>query len=155
MAFSMVFIILVLVAVGVIVFAVSGAGKGKHAWIPLLCVGAGVVAILGVRFLRIGMELGLPSFLIPTLIPTLIIVGLIVFAIVKSGKVGLIVAGSIAGLLVLLYVGFSSVSVTPQVHQVETIGHAGDAEVSSAVWHEGVEAELPAPAPTQRSPTAS
>ncbi len=140
MSVLMLLIIGMIVVAGVMVLALTGAGKGKSAVLPL-CVGGVVLVIFAVRFLSLGVDFAFLLFVIPGFI----IVGLIVFAIVKSGKGGLIVAGSIVGLLVLLAVGalfFTLARSTMQVRQAESIQQAMTAEVSSAVWHEGVEREF-------------
>ena len=74
-------IIPIFLIIGLFIFAVVKFGKDKPAVIPL-CVAGFIAAILGSVFL---LRLG-PMRLKVVLIPGLLILGLIVFAVIKSGK---------------------------------------------------------------------
>ncbi len=134
-------IIPIFLIIGLFIFAVVKFGKDKPAVIPL-CVGGFIAAILGsVFFLRMGFMF-LPMFLLPGLL----VLGLIVFAVGKSGQgKGLLVVLGVVGLIVAVLLGaklFSRVSVDTRVMETTVRVQTARVTAEPAIWHEGVEKEF-------------
>ncbi len=134
-------IIPIILIVGLFIFAVIKWGKDKPAVIAL-CVGGFVSAIFGCMSFFGLMPLAVPALIIAVVL----IVGLLVAAVIKSGKgKGVLVALGAVGLIAAVLLGaklFSRASVETRVMQATVRSQIAQVTAEPAIWHEGVEKEF-------------